>query len=67
MGTRCGEILTLENIDAYAYACRGRCLTKEYFIKLMFSATDILVNIELCIIYMVLKASTLTLNKPLFR
>ncbi|MEX0105304.1 hypothetical protein AB2T50_20580 [Clostridium butyricum] len=39
----------------------------EYFIKLMFSATDILVNIELCIIYMVLKASTLTLNKPLFR
>ena len=39
----------------------------EYFIKLMFSATDILVNIELCIIYRILKAGTLTLNKPLFQ
>lgn len=35
--------------------------------KLIFCAADILANIELCIIYMVLKASTLTLNKPLFR
>lgn len=33
----------------------------------MFSATDILANIKLCIIYRVLKASTLTLNKPLFQ
>ncbi|MDU1232709.1 hypothetical protein ACQPUL_00790 [Clostridium butyricum] len=39
----------------------------EYFIKLMFSAADTLVNIENSILYVVLKASTLTLNKPLFR
>ncbi|MDB2136911.1 MULTISPECIES: hypothetical protein [Clostridium] len=33
MGTRCGAVLKLENIDAYAYACRGICLTKVYLIK----------------------------------
>lgn len=32
----------------------------------MFPAADILVNIKLCIIYRILKAGTLTLNKPLF-
>ena len=33
MGTRCGAVLTLENIYEYAYACRGICLTNEYLNK----------------------------------
>ena len=51
MGTRCGEILTLENIDAYAYACRGRCLTKEYLIKINVFCCIYTWNIEDSIIY----------------
>ena len=59
MGTRCDEVLTLENIDAYAYACRGRCLTKEYLIKINVFAAYIL-GIQRIVLFIVNeKAGTL--------
>ncbi|UTY53006.1 hypothetical protein [Clostridium butyricum] len=51
MGTRCGAVLTLDNIDAYDYACRGICSTMEYLIKInVFCYIDTW-NIENSIIY----------------